>query len=461
LKQVRERTTFLGLLAGLRPLGRGVAGCLRNDRGSALVGVMAITTAVLLVGVSIFVLGHSEGDIVEYAVDDARAFYVAEGGLERARAWLGDLVESDPNANPVGVAFEDQALGGGRYTVEIVDDLSVGSWLVAYEVVCTAGVDDATRQIRALMIPETFAKYQWFSEGGGWRWFCAGERFEGPVHVQKELLIDGDPWFGGRVTVGGGITIEEGSDPTFVQGYELNIGEIALPGVPDIDGVVRTAALNGGLYAGTLPMNKDFYHVTLGSPSAGELTYEGLRPQGGGGYLSIDGPHVVDISPLNGAAWFGAKVAVEGILDGQITIYADGDIEIWDDILYDASTPGAGPDPGCDDVLGLIAGGDIEISYTVPNQNDCEIHGVMIALDKNIEAEKYTNYAPRGSLIIWGGLIADKSIHLGRYENGCCVHGYERDYRLDPRLRRMPPPFFPLTGRYIVYSWAEIGPPEA
>lgn len=430
-----------------------------GDRGSALVGVMVITTAVLLVGVAIFTLGNAEGDIVEYAVDEARAFYIAEGGLERARAWLGDLLESDPGANPVGVAFEDQALGGGRYTVEIVDDPSVGSWLVAYEVVCTADVDDATRRIRAIMVPETFAKYQWFAKSGGWRWFCTGERFEGLVHVQDNLLIDGDPWFGGRVTVGGGLTMVEGSNPTFVQGYELNVGELTLPGVADIDAGVKTAALNGGLYEGTLPKVKDFYHVALGSPSAGELTYEGLRPQGQG-YLSIDGPYVVDISSLNGAAWFEEPVAIEGILDGQITIYADGNIEIWDDILYDASTPGAGPDPECDDVLGLIAGGDIEISYTVPNQNDCEIHGVMIALNANVQAEDYTKWDPRGSLIVCGGVIAEESILCGQY-NGYCVHGYERDYRVDPRLSRMPPPFFPVIGRYIVYSWEEIVPPEA
>jgi len=431
-----------------------------GGRGSALVGVMAITTVVLLVGVAIFTLGNAEGDIVEYAVDDARAFYVAEGGLERVRAWLGDLLESDPGANPVGMVFEDQALGGGRYTVQVVDDPSIGSWLVAYEVVCTAEVDDATRQIRTIMVPETFAKYQWFAEGGGWRWFCTGERFEGRVHVQDNLLIDGDPWFGGRVTVGGGLTMEEGSGPTFVQGYELNVGVIPLPGVADIDAGVKTAALNGGLHAGMLPKIKDFYHVALGSPSPGELTYEGLRPQGLG-YVSIDGPHIVNISSLNGAAWFEEPVAVEGILDGQLTIYADGNIQIWDDILYDASTPGAGPDPECDDVLGLIAGGDIEISYTLPNENDCEIHGVMIALGTNVQAEDYTKWDPRGSLIIWGGVIAEESILCGEYESGYCEHGYERDYRLDPRLLRMPPPFFPVIGRYLVYSWEEIDPPEA
>ncbi len=431
-----------------------------DDRGSALVGVMAITTAVLLVGVAIFTLGYSEGDLVEYAVDDARAFYVAEGGLERARAWLGDLLEDDPHANPVGVSFENQTLGGGTYTVSVTDELSGGSWLPAYEVVCVGNVDGATRWLRTIVLPETFAKYQWFVERGGWRWFRTGERFEGPVHVNKKLQIDGDPWFGGKVTAGGGITMKRGSDPTFERGYELHVGDIPLPDVTDIDEVVKTAAMNGGLHTGTLPKKNDFYHVTLGSPSVGELTYEGLRRKGAG-YKVIDGPYAIDLSSMNGAAWFGETVAVEGVLDGQLTIVANGDIEIWDDLLYDESTPGTGPDPGCDDVLGLIANGNVEISYTTPNRNDCEIHGVVIALEKNLKAEKYTQYPPRGSLIIYGGIIADKSIHLGKFSGGECVHGYERDYRLDPRLPRMPPPFFPLTGRFIVYSWEEIDPPEA
>ncbi|HYW68249.1 MAG TPA: hypothetical protein VE960_01470, partial [bacterium] len=113
--------------------GTAVRG-LDDDRGSALVAVMGITTAVLLVGMAIFILGHSEGDIVEYACDDARAFYIAEGGLERVRGWLGDLHKSDPTADPVGTVFENQSLGGGTYSISIEDKSSSGG-MAAYEVV--------------------------------------------------------------------------------------------------------------------------------------------------------------------------------------------------------------------------------------------------------------------------------------------------------------------------------------
>lgn len=436
-----------------------------KERGHALVGVMAITTAVLLVGIAIFMLGSSEGDIVEYAVDDARAFYVAEGGLERARAWLGDLIADDPDANPVGMCFQDQTLGGGSYTVRVEDDVSGFSWLPAYEVVSTGAIDGAVRRVRSVMVGETFARYQWFVERGGWRWFTTGERFEGPVHLNGDLQIDGDPWFGARVYVGGThVTMKSGSDPTFMDGYELNVENIPLPGDEYIDGVLKAAALNGGRFIGPLPAGA-FYAVGLGWGGRGLLGYMGVTGSYGA-VVPITPLRTIDLSTINGAMWFDAPIAIGGTLDGQLTIGVNGDIEIWDDILYYDATPLGGPNPGCDDVLGLIAAGhpngDIIISYTPPNQTDCFIHASMMALQKNIEAEDYQHYPPRGDIVIYGGMMADYSIHLGEFtSDGFCISGYNRDYRYDPRLLTMPPPFFPLTGRFAVHSWEEVKRLEA
>ena len=433
---------------------------LLGDAGSTLVAVIAIVTSVLLVGAAIFALGTSESDVVEYMVDDARAFYVAEGGLERARGWLGGLLESDPNANPVGVSFEGQLLGGGQYTVSVTDDLSGGGWLPVYEVISAAELDGVTRELRTVMVSETYARYQWYSSDSSWKWFQTGERFEGPVHVNGQLKIDGDPWFESKVTAGEGLNMANGGDPTFEQGYELNVADVPMPDGAYLHDVLEDGAMNGGLYAGTLMGTWSFYWVRLGEPSPGQLTYEGLRPKAGG-YQTIDGPHVVDLSALNGALWFEEPIALEGVLDGQITIGANGDVEIWDDVLYEGSTPGAGPDTDCDDMLGIVADGDIIISYTNPNKNDCEVHGVLMALDTNIEAEDYSQYAPRGEFVLYGGLLAEMKVQMGKYSNGACVNGYERDYHYDARLVRTPPPHFPMTGRYLVYSWEETTPPEA
>jgi hypothetical protein len=434
-----------------------------NAGGNTLIGVLAVISAVLLVGTAIFTLGESEGDIVEYALDDARAFYIAEAGIERARAWLGDLETAEPGADPVGVLFENQRLGGGLYTVEVLDDIE-GSWLPAYEIRSTGRHDDAVRQIDCIVIPETFARYQWFVEQGGWKWFQTGERFEGPVHVNGQLQIDGDPWFGNLVTAGQGITIKNDSYPTFERGYQLHVDEISLPELSYLESTLLAAAIDGGVYAESFSGNGNgdgWYAVELGVPAPGALTYTGYKWRSNGTLQTVVHSTPVEIAGINGAVWFGEDITIQGVLDGQLTIYADGEVRIWDDILYQGSTPGLGPDIGCDDVLGLIAGGDIVISKTTPNMHDCELHGVYMALEKEILAEKYQQPPPRGDLIIYGGLVADKSVHLGQFQHGECTSGYERDYRVDRRLPRIPPPFFPLTGKFIVYSWQEVMPPEA
>jgi hypothetical protein len=447
---------------GVRRMRRGPALSARES-GSALIGVMAVVTAALLLGSAIFILGHSEGDLVEYAVDDARAFYVAEGGLERARAWLGDLIVEEPGADPVGMIFESQSLGGGHYEIKVVDNASEVPWLPAYEVVSTGELDGVVRQVRSTFVAETFARYQWFVERGGWTWFITGDRFEGPVHVNQAIQIDGDPWFGGTVSSASNVlTMKDGSCPVFERGYQLNAPGARLPDDAYMESTLKASAMaDGGLYAPPIGAKNACYVVELGKPTSGELTYQAVTLKKNGSPKSVGPPRKETISALNGSAWFDETIVISGTIDGQLTICADGDILIYDDILYEASTPGHGPDPGCDDVLGLVALDDIVISYTPANQSDCEVHGVLMALEKNIEAEDYQFHSPRGDFIIYGGLIADYSIHLGQFDNGVCQSGYERDYRYDPRLFTMPPPFFPLTGRYVVYSWEEVVPPEA
>ena len=432
-----------------------------SKRGSALVAVMGIITAVLLIGIAIFILGHAEGDVVEYAVDDSRAFYIAEGGLERARGYLSALMASDPNASPVGTSFSGQNLGGGLYDVEVVQDVNPGGTIPAYEVVSTGAKDGVLRQVKATVIAETFAIYQWFvgSTGGGWTWFSTGERFEGPVHVNGDLQIDGDPWFGGLVRAGGGYTEKLGSNPTFERGYELHVEQIPLPTVSYVESTLKVAADEAlGVHPTKLSGPGSYWLVELGAPLAGYMTYQGFdkndNPIGFG--------TVVELAATNGAAWFDNEIEIRGTLDGQLTIGVDGDIHVIDDIIYADSTPGSGPNADCDDVLGLVAAGlpkgNIIIDYTVPNQSDCEVHGVMMALENTIEAEDYQHHAIRGDFIIYGGLLAQKAIHIAEYSDGVVTSGYYRDYHYDSRVITLPPPFFPFSSNFSVVTWEEVVP---
>ena len=458
-------STYWGLLRGhsvRRPRRRtlSLGPFALSVRGSALVAVMGIITAVLLVGVAIFILGHSEGDVVEYAVDDSRAFYIAEGGLERARAYLTALEEADPNANPVGTTFSGQNLGGGLYTVEILEDANPYGWLDAYEVVSTGAKDGVLRQVKATVVAETFAIYQWFigSTGGGFSWFRTGERFEGPVHLNGNIDVDGDPWFGGIVRAGGHENFTMGSNPTFVRGYELGVEQIDLPRPIDVRATLKIKAEGGGAPYPKIGPNGAYWNVVL---QGDFLTAEAFDRNG----EPIPGAQgeVLDFATINGAIWFNDDIHLSGILDGEITIGVDGDVHIVDDVLYAGATPGSGPGLDCDDILGVVAAGqsqgNIIIDYNTANANDCELHGVFMALSNTIEAEDYQHYQPRGELILYGGMMAQSAIHIADYNNGGQLKsGYYRNYHYDSRVMTLPPPFFPFASNFSLATWEEVVP---
>jgi len=300
--------------------------------------------------------------------------------------------------------------------------------------------------------------YHWFigSVGGGFSWFRSGERFEGPVHVNGTLGIDGDPWFGGRVRAAGDITMKTGSNPTFERGYELHVEPIPMVTRDDVLSTVRAAADAGGFRPGKLGPNKAYWEVYLEGTTFDAQGFDKTGTPIGLGFANLP------FSSYNGAFWFDDDIRIEGTLDGQVTIGIDGNAEIWGDILYADSSPGHGPNQDCDDVLGIIAAGasdgNIIIKYTLENQNDCEVHGVMMALQNTIEAEDYQHHPVRGDFIIYGGLIATKAIHLADYANGVVTSGYVRDYHYDGRMLTLPPPFFPFASNFAIVTWEEVVP---
>jgi hypothetical protein len=122
---------------------------------------------------------------------------------------------------------------------------------------------------------------------------------------------------------------------------------------------------------------------------------------------------------------------------------------------------GEGPDPGCDDVLGIISMEDTYVADTVANGTDCEIHGVIMSLWRLFQVENWNAAPPRGTLTVWGGIIADQAWRVGTYDGAdICRSGYYRNWHYDGRMRNsLFPPYFPETGRYIMTFWEEVVPP--
>jgi len=422
-----------------------------SERGAAMLATMALMVVVLLVGVALFTLGTAESELVDYTGDGREAFWLAEAGLERARAWLAEMYASDPGYDPVGTEVAGQPLGEGDYTFRVI--AGGGGAAPAYVVESDGVVDGVLRRVRATFTAESLARYQWLIDSQAPdTWMKTGDNFEGPVHMNGHLRIDGDPWFGAKVTASGDYIEKPDSDPTFTQEYETGVPEVAFPNLSAVEASLRAAAISDGLYGPALS-GSDYYEVEMGRTGAGMLSY---RINGSATTNWVD----VDITSLEGAAWFDSEVRVKGVIDGELTIGCSEDLYISGDILFYGSTPGSGPDPGCNDPFGIIGAENVYVADTPDNSSDCEIHGVIMALDRRFQVEDWNKAPSRGTLTIWGGIIADQAWRINTFVGSTLRSGYLRDFHYDGRMTSIFPPFFPMTGRFLMTSWQEVMPPE-
>lgn len=169
------------------------------------------------------------------------------------------------------------------------------------------------------------------------------------------------------------------------------------------------------------------------------------------------------------------KVGVSGIVRGQVTVVATGDIVILDDLVY-ATDPGAGT---CQDMMGLFAGDDIIVSLNLmttakepwssqsPRTFDDTggefIHSVLLALDQfgagdysagaTINEDCENQRGGRGCLYVTGGII-----QRARGAVGQGWAGYWKRYSWDACAMENPPPYFPTTGRFSKGQYYNVDP---
>jgi hypothetical protein len=432
------------------------------ERGATLIVVMAVVTAVLLLGTALFTLGAGESDLVESVADDAHAFYLAEGGLVRTRALLEGLGSQDPAVYPAGFTISQSALGGGTYSVTVSQRSSFSPWVHEYGIVSTGVVDGMSATVRGIVRNETFAQFLFYADDSGNVWFASGDSLDGRVHVNGQIRVSGNPWFGMKVTSSAStMTQYQGSTPTFEGGYELGVPEIPLPTSSDFMADLSAKAAAGGLNLGVLSGSSAKYEVELArSGQYGYMSYRAYRKSGSS--YSWTGWTSVRISNTNGVAWFGSPVYMKGTLDGQLTIGCAKDVYITDDVRYRDSTVGRGPNQGCDDLLGICSAMNVIVQNNTANQTNCEIHAHMMALNSSFTAEGYDSGSPRGDLTVYGGIAQAAFGAIGTFQQGGGVtHGYNKDYHFDWNLAAMSPPGYPVTGGYILASWARIPTPTS
>jgi hypothetical protein len=181
-----------------------------------------------------------------------------------------------------------------------------------------------------------------------------------------------------------------------------------------------------------------------------------------------------------GVIYVSGTVGISGVLrlDKGITLYTPNTLVLLDDMRY-ANDPSLSTRQ-CNDILGLIAGGNIVVANNAINTpqlitsttrrslddtQDMYIHAVMMALGTAFTVEDFgagpsnstgCQGTPngRGCLFLTGGVIQNNRGAVGQ-SNG---NGFIKRYSYDRCAVVNPPPYFPTTGRFQDNRYYELDP---
>jgi hypothetical protein len=257
---------------------------------------------------------------------------------------------------------------------------------------------------------------------------------EGRFHSNTEIGIafDGgvEPRFFGKVTTAAAsMTLEPAmrrkNKEVFQGGVETKTEKVSLPrDMPDV--------VNGGAAGDRMQFTVD---TRILFNADGTFAW---RASNGNGPLERAG---ASDRPRYLIADKGVKLSVAGTVNGIVTVYSPGDIEIENDLVY-------AHDPRntlmSRDFLALIAGRDIKIAPAeITGAGDLHVDAAMFA--RRRFAIELVDRGKPGTLYILGSLTAGTI-----YET---EPRYATKMDFDKRFEYLRPASFPMTRRYEVDSW--------
>ncbi len=412
-----------------------------SKKGNVMIIGILFVVIVIISLIGLLTLVSNEMDMTRKMNDSARALYIAEGGVNRAKVWLTSQAYPPIGIEPFEI-FTDENLGTGNYSVVIdPEDGNPGRWIKQYGLLSTGKIlaTEVSRLVKVILQTETFASFAYFTDNeynpnvGAKIWFVGWDVLDGPTHSNSQINIYGSPTFKGLVSsTADSFYYYHGGppedNPDFQQGYTLGIENIEMP--TSTENLKETAQSGGVVVSGDST-------VVLNSNGTVSYSEEGQW-------------YEFNLEETNGVMYVNGSAFVQGTLKGALTLISSDDMYVTDDVRY-STDPG---DPSCDDRLGLISDKNVVIPYTAPN--DLEIDAAIMALDSSLYFQYYPYYM-KGTLTVYGGIIQEYRGPVGTFyaSSGTKASGYNKDYSYDYRFLDTPPPYFPGTERYSQISWWE------
>lgn len=422
----------------------------RNQRGMLLISLFMLLAVISILAVAL--VTYAVGDVrsSQRAMGSTQGFYLSEAALDNALRWI--RTQAGPPAGTARMVLFGgwQQVNDGLYLASVdPDDNNPNSFIKRYTlegwgVSGTVAQPVASRYTQMIVQTESFSRYAYFTNAdtsptGSNLWFITGDKIEGPMHTNGRFNMYGFPVFNGPVSSvlpslnlwGGGPPM---TSPVFNGGLEMGGPSIPFPAV--VPTALKTAAENGGT---TFTGNTQ---ITLLANGTMRVTNANQNLNG----------QVMPL-PANGALYVkSGSMSLEGTLRGNLTAGAENDVKITNSVIYsdDPQT-----NPNSQDVLGIVAGKDVKVASTAPN--NVTIQGAVMALGTSFTVENWSAGPPKDTLTVYGGIIQKFRGPVGTFNSstGQIISGYKKDYHYDQRFQTATPPYFPTTGDYVSLSWEE------
>ncbi len=298
--------------------------------------------------------------------------------------------------------------------------------------------------------------------------FVGGDHIDGPLHTNDDLALCGSPSFGrNSADITEVSAPPRGWDPgnncsgtpNFVGPFATN-APVLTP--PTTNGELRNIAGPGYTYTGQTRITLSSGNMTV-TTNTGQVIGPVAVPsdgvvyvQNGAGCSSAYSPFTTTYPSASGCG--NAIVHSSGSYSGQLTIAAENDVIIDDDIVRSSSSA---------DLLGLVANNFIRVKHPVcPSNNtgcssgtmtsetgkgqcnngvngtgsssNIQIDAALLAIGHSFIVDHYDCGSSLGTLQV-NGAIAQKFRGAVGTTGGT---GYIKDYNYDDRLRYQEPPHF-------------------
>ena len=288
--------------------------------------------------------------------------------------------------------------------------------------------------------------------------FISGDQVKGPLHTNDALMVCGSPTFGRTaadvIEVSApppGWTAEcGGSNPNFVGPFVTTAPVLTPPPtngkLKTIAGPTHTRACQTSI---TLNGTNMTVQVGTGSPASIPFPSSGVFYVANGNSSCSSSACSTSYSPFTASYPSHSQcgnVRVSGSYSGQLTIAAENDIIVTEDIVRSGNG-----------LLGLVANNFVRVYHPYPTQtsrNNCgsgsgsgslgnvRVDAAILAIQHSFIVDHYNCGNELGTLTVNGAISQKFRGAVGTHSGGGAETGYSKNYNYDDRLRYQEPPNF-------------------